>query len=40
MNSLIALDKQLDPEDILHRAIFTFYENVVEALKENFACYG
>lgn len=33
MQSLITLESQIDREDILHRAIFTVYENVVAVMK-------
>ena len=40
MQSLIALQGQLQAEDTLHRAIFAAYEDVVEVLKGEFAAYS
>lgn len=40
MKSLITLQSQIDKEDNLHRAIFNAYENIVEALKEDFIKYA
>jgi hypothetical protein len=40
MVSLITLQQQIHPEDTLHRAIFSAYEEVVEVLKQDFATYS
>jgi hypothetical protein len=40
MQSLINLQNQIDKEDILHRAIFTVYENVVEVMGADFSIYS
>jgi hypothetical protein len=40
MQSLITLQTQIDREDVLHRAIFTVYENVVAVMKETFTTYA
>jgi hypothetical protein len=40
MQSLIGLQSQIDREDVLHRAIFTVYENVVEIIKGQFSAYS
>lgn len=40
MQSLIALQGQIQSDDTLHRAIFAAYENVVEVLKADFAVYS
>lgn len=40
MHSLISLQNNIDREDILNRAIMTVYQNVVEAMKENFIMYS
>jgi hypothetical protein len=34
------LQRQIHSEDILHRAIYTVYEDVVEVLKEEFTIYS
>lgn len=40
MRSLITLQSQIDNEDILHRAIFKAYENIVEVLGKEFIVYS
>ena len=40
MQSLIALQGQIDKEDIINRAIMAVYQNVVEVMKENFSIYS
>ncbi len=40
MQSLLNLQSQLDSQDVLNRAIFTVYENVVPIMKERFAMYS
>ena len=40
MQSILNLQSQLDSQDVLNRAIFTVYENVVTIMKERFAMYA
>ena len=40
MQSLLHLQSQLDSQDVLNRAIFTVYENVVSVMKERFSIYS
>ena len=40
MQSLMSLQSQIDKEDVLNRAIMSFYQNVVDVMKENFQIYS
>ena len=40
MQSLITLQGQIDKEDPMHRAIFAAYQDIVEAMRADFAQYS
>jgi hypothetical protein len=40
MQSILHLQSQLDKQDVLNRAIFTVYENVISVMKERFSIYS